>query len=35
MVNKVLEQLDKEELIKLIEIYSKNWLQYLGSFYKN
>ena len=35
MVNKVLEQLDKEELIKLIEIYSKNWLAMDGVWFQS
>ncbi|MHB1154461.1 MAG: DUF6125 family protein [Eubacteriales bacterium] len=35
MANKVIEQLDKADLLKLIDIYSKNWLAMDGVWFQS
>ncbi len=35
MANKVIEQLDKEDLLKLIDIYAKNWLALDGVWFQS
>ncbi len=35
MANKIIAQLDKEELLKLIDIYSKNWLAMDGVWFQS